>query len=93
MPRKEVTLSEVLDNLLTVAAPTLEQLAKEAGISYAAIRSWREPDGKTPREPSLDKLERALVARHRLELQLLKQARAARAANPERRPNRKRASP
>lgn len=89
MPRKEVELSEAIDELLAAAAPTLEQLAEEAGVSYAALRSWREPGGRKPRTETLERLLAHLEGRSSRIAQLAEQARRARARNPERRKRRR----
>lgn len=89
MPRKEDVLSKAIDDLLAKAAPTLEELAKDAGVSYAAIRSWRDPDGRKPRRETLERLLSHLEARQAEIAVLSHQVRQARARNPERRRRRK----
>lgn len=55
MPRKEVNLSEAVNDLLDAAAPTLKDLARDSGVSYAAIRSW-VTEGRVPRDATLTRL-------------------------------------
>ena len=91
MPRKEVTLSDAVKELLEVASPTLEELATEAGVSYHTLRNWRE--GRVPRAATLDRLLSHLEERSSEIDRLTKAVREARARTPERRPNRRRAAP
>jgi predicted transcriptional regulator len=58
MPRKEVDLSALLDEFLTAASPDIKDLAEEAGLSYAAVRSWIT-GRRTPRDSNVVQLLQA----------------------------------
>lgn len=76
MPRKEVNLSEAVNDLLDAAAPTLKDLARDSGVSYAAIRSW-VTEGRVPRDKTLNRLLNAVELRQREVDRLVKQLRRA----------------
>lgn len=89
MPRKEVPLSALIDELLDVATPTLEELADAMGMTPDAFLLWRQGKRK-PRRANLENLARLLRDRHARAEELAEQAIAAREADPERRVRRKR---
>ena len=52
----------MLANVLDAVAPTLREIAREAGISYEAIRSYRK-GLRTPPAPVIRRLAAVLHAR------------------------------